>query len=242
MPASSAAAVYGPSQRSPLMKIVGVPLTPLRTPSMKSRRTLGEIAMLVQIAGEASPVQPEVIGVGQQIGELQRVLVREQRVVHLPELALRARRLGGLGGQPRVRVRLREREVAEHETHAVADGPLEPFELPEGRPQNGHSKSPYSSSVTGASAGPLHPVLRVDGPVERGHGLVLPLVRCGAFCRRSGGRELELLPVKRSSASSTPSAPGLSSIGETSLQKMRPSPSRTNSARSAVPMSSRYTS
>jgi len=50
---------------------------------------------VVQVLGEASHVEPESLGVRDQIGQPQTVLVLEQQVVHLPERALIG---GGLGG------------------------------------------------------------------------------------------------------------------------------------------------
>ena len=46
-------------------------------------------------------------------------LVGEQQVVHLPEPALRGRRLRGFGRLQRVRMRFLEGEVPEHQPHAV---------------------------------------------------------------------------------------------------------------------------
>ena len=45
----------------------------------------------------------------------------EEQVVHLPELPLRARRLGRLGGQLRARMDVGQRQVAEHEAEVVAE-------------------------------------------------------------------------------------------------------------------------
>ena len=58
-------------------------------------------------------------------------LVFEQQVVHLPELALSAGRLGGLRGVHCMRMRRLDREVAEDEADAAAE-PLE-HELDRGR-------------------------------------------------------------------------------------------------------------
>jgi hypothetical protein len=50
---------------------------------------------------------------------LERILVLEQCVVHLPEPSLRTRCLCGFGSVLRVRMRLRERKMTEHESEAI---------------------------------------------------------------------------------------------------------------------------
>ena len=55
--------------------------------------------MVAQVLGEPLDVEPQVSRVADEVVEAQRVLVREQQVVQLPEGALIRRRLGGLGRQ-----------------------------------------------------------------------------------------------------------------------------------------------
>ena len=85
--------------------------------------------VLLQVLGEASDVQPEPLGVRDQIGRPQCVLVLEQQVVHLPECALIGGGLGGLGGELGVRVHVGERQM----TPYVADVPEVAQQLAHGR-------------------------------------------------------------------------------------------------------------
>ena len=74
-----------------------------------------------QLVAKARHVEPELLGVADEVLDVERVLVGEQQVVHLPEAALRRGRLRGLGGQLGVRVHVGERQVAEHEAHVLAE-------------------------------------------------------------------------------------------------------------------------
>ena len=102
------------------MKNVGVPETPLRSALATSSCTRG--AWLARAAGpEAVEVEAERLGVARQVVRLQLVLMVEQPVVHRPERALLARRLGRLGGDLRVRVHVVERQVAPDVAQVVAE-------------------------------------------------------------------------------------------------------------------------
>ena len=68
--------------------------------------------MAAELFGEAVDVEPELAGVARSGREAQGVLVGEQEIVHLPERALRGRRLGRLGGELGMRVNVGERKVA----------------------------------------------------------------------------------------------------------------------------------
>ena len=83
--------------------------------------------MVAQVAAELVGVEPDLRRVPDDVADLKRALVVHQHVVHLPELALDGRRLGGLGGQLRVRVDLGERQVPEDETQlaVLADHPAD---------------------------------------------------------------------------------------------------------------------
>ena len=64
-----------------------------------------------QVVGEAFDVETELLGVADQVVELERVLVLEQEVVHLPERALLGGGLGGLRGELSVGVDVVQRQV-----------------------------------------------------------------------------------------------------------------------------------
>ena len=88
-----------------------------------------EGARVGPVAGEACDVEPELGGVPLQIIVLQCVLATEEQPVHVPEPVLERRRLGcGRCGE-RVRVDLREREMAEGEADAPAPLLLDAFDL-----------------------------------------------------------------------------------------------------------------
>ena len=81
------------------MKKVGVPLTPLRTPLRKSARTWRGVHVRVELLLEtASTSRPSAVAYSTQVRVVERALVLEERVVHLPELALARGRFGRLGG------------------------------------------------------------------------------------------------------------------------------------------------
>ncbi len=98
---------------------------------------------------EAEP--PRVI---QEVAIVERGLVLEQRVVNLPELAVHGDGLRHLGCMERVRVELGERVVPEHEAQLVAQRALDGLDDRVGLAAVGALIVAYSSSVSGASAGP----------------------------------------------------------------------------------------
>ena len=75
---------------------------------------LGFPGVAAQVGGEPPRVQAELGGVPEQVVGGQRVLVRQQLIMHRPERALAGRGLGTLGGQQRVRVHVGERQVPPH--------------------------------------------------------------------------------------------------------------------------------
>ena len=77
---------------------------------------------------EAVDVEAEVGGVADEVAGREVVLVREQQVVHLPEPALRRRRLGSLGGELRGRVHVGQRQVPpdEPQVGVARAGPAPP--------------------------------------------------------------------------------------------------------------------
>ena len=88
------------------MKKVGVPFTPLRTPLRKSSRTRARMRLRRQLAAEPLVVEAELDRIVDQVAIVERVLMLEQRVVHLPERPLRAGRLCGFRRMLRVRMDL----------------------------------------------------------------------------------------------------------------------------------------
>src|SRR6267142_1769030 len=119
-----------------------------------------------------------------------------EKVVHLPELPLHRGRLGGFGGARRARVRLRQREIPEHEAHAPAQDLLH-----------------FLHNRIGTPAVRALVVAILD---ERHGRLVGSLTMVGL---RDGGRQAAHRPAfpgaSFSSASRIPSAPGLTPTGET---------------------------
>ena len=102
---------------------VGVVTTPARTPEWKSRLTRSRTASLRRSASKRSRSSPSSCGPVPQVRVLEPGLVGEQRVVHLPEAALGAGRLGGARRRPGARVAGAHREVAEHHLAPAAGQP-----------------------------------------------------------------------------------------------------------------------
>ena len=75
------------------MKNVGVPETPLASALATSSATRGVCCVMVKVVAEALEVEAELRGVAREVLRAERALVGEQRVVVLPEPALRR---GGL--------------------------------------------------------------------------------------------------------------------------------------------------
>ena len=78
------------------------------------------VAVFAQLGGEAFHVQSQRFRVTAQVGRREMFLVIHQQVVHLPEGALGAGRLGGLGRQLGARVDVDQGEVTEGETQVVS--------------------------------------------------------------------------------------------------------------------------
>jgi hypothetical protein len=77
--------------------------------------------MAAQVGREAVPVQPLGRRVLPKLRVVELLLVLEEAVVHRPERALPASRLGGLSRVLGVRVDVGEREVPEDEAQPVAE-------------------------------------------------------------------------------------------------------------------------
>ncbi len=186
--AASVSASYAPMWRRSPTKNVGVPRAPLASALATSRRT--RWARRRRLRGRrrsGSTSRPSSAGVADEILELQLVLVAEEQVVHLPEAALRGR-------PPRRPARPARRAGARR---PAADGGTRSAgrrrirsrssrTMPVARPQNGHSKSPYSTSVSGASRGAADVVARRDRRARRGTAAASACARRAA--RRRPGR------------------------------------------------------
>src|SRR5690606_24690505 len=158
--------------------------------------------------------QPEML---REVGEQripQSLLVLQQQVVHFPEPVPGAGEFGHLGCPQRLRVQGRQREIAEHETQFRAKA----------RPDSRYD--PVGCTAAGA--------LVITVLDERYRRIVGPEAVVG---RRHIDLELShgYLPAMLSRASRIPSAPGLTSIGDTCFHAMRPPGSMTKRARSEVP-------
>ena len=73
-----------------------------------------------EVVRELVGLQADPSGILNEVAIVERVLVFEQRVVHLPELVLARGGLGRLGGVLGMRMRVRERKVAKDETQPFA--------------------------------------------------------------------------------------------------------------------------
>ena len=104
------------------MKKVGVPETPLSSALATSSLTRGAYSRRRSSSSRRSASSSSSCAYVARSPGRQRPLVAQQDVVHLPEAALRRRRLGGLGGQLRVRVDVVEREVAPDVADLVPEG------------------------------------------------------------------------------------------------------------------------
>ena len=145
------------------MKNVGVPETPERSAESTSCAIRPRAGARPQVLLEPLDVEPELLGVADEIAVAERVLALEQQVVHLPERALLCRRLRRLGRPLRVRVDVVQRQVPPRRSRHRRCSRSSSRTTGSAWPQYGHSKSPYSSTVTGASTRAADVVaLRVD--------------------------------------------------------------------------------
>src|SRR5437868_14730142 len=122
------------------------------------------------------------------------MLVLVEQVVHLPEAALQRRGLGRLRRADRVRMDLREREVAEDESQVVAQRLLEALDDAVGAPAVRALVVAVLHQRDGRAGASLDVIARAHLGPEMAH----RFSRC-----------------RLSSASRIPSAPGLTARGET---------------------------
>ena len=103
------------------MKNVGVPETPLSSALATSSDTRARTRARAAPRGSGRRRDPAPPRTG-EVARRELVLVAEQQVVHLPELALGGGGLGRLGGHLGARVDVVERQVAPDVAHVVAVG------------------------------------------------------------------------------------------------------------------------
>ena len=82
-------------------------------------RDPGRAETLVRIPSEPGDIEPELLGVADQVGGAQFVLMAEEEIVHWPERVLDGGRLGCLGGVLGVWMDVCERAVAPDVAHAA---------------------------------------------------------------------------------------------------------------------------
>ena len=80
------------------------------------------VDVAAELVPEALDVELELLGVATKVDGFQGVLVLQQGVVHLPEVALGAGGLGRLGGYLGMRMHVGEREVTPDVTQVIAEG------------------------------------------------------------------------------------------------------------------------
>src|SRR5881628_2888025 len=142
--------------------------------------------------------------------------------MHLPELVLRSRRFGRLRRLLSVGVTLAQREVAVHEPQSRSHVLLD--RLDDG------VRAPAVRALVIAVLDQCNS--RMGWALD-----VVPLAhRQGQCCGRvAPGHAGVRSPATASRARRMPSAPGLAPTGKTELQRIIPSPSMTNNARSLNP-------
>ena len=95
---------FAPETKRPLTKNPGVPVTPRRAASAASASTFFLTAGEAEVLAEAIHVEPELLRVLLVLLRAHLALVREDEIVHLPELALAMGSLRGSVGGRRLRV------------------------------------------------------------------------------------------------------------------------------------------
>ena len=118
---NACASSQAPSYLRPLTKKVGVPLTPLRTPLMKSSPTRWACVWSLNSRSKRARSRPMPFAVLPKMLVIERLLMLEEGVVHLPEAPLSGAGFRSLGRVLRVRVNGLERKVAEDKTKIRAE-------------------------------------------------------------------------------------------------------------------------
>src|ERR1041385_3632715 len=180
----------------------------------------------VEVVPESVELDARAAGPGLEIAAGEAVLVLEDQIVHFPEPALRARRLGGFGRELRVWMQVLEREIPEPDADQVTRLLLELLEDRVGRSAKGTFEVPILDEGHRGRGRTAEMVVLVDRRGEQG--LLIGSHHASAAARSSRAPRI-------------PSAPGFTPTGERWLQRTMPPPSITNNARSVVPSPSRYT-
>src|SRR5436309_2442424 len=163
----------------------------------------------VELAPHPLRVEPQLAGVPHQILVRERRLPLVQEIVHLPELALRGRRLRDLRGVLGVRVLLTQRKMPEHELDLASDLPQHLLQIRVGAA----AKRALEIAVLHERDGSLHRsqgvVARPDGRSQQGHGDGTPSASRGASRCRMAPRwyaACAIAPIATPSASSSHTA------------------------------------
>ena len=88
--------------------------------------------LAIQVGQQLAPIQPELVGIAQEVGVLQGLLTVEQQLVHGPEAALERGRLDKVGGGQGMRMDAGKGQLAEHEPQLASELLLQPLDGPEG--------------------------------------------------------------------------------------------------------------
>jgi hypothetical protein len=145
---------WAPESGRPFTKTVGVPVTPSRTPSSKSRCTAGRWTPSVTQPSNRTRSRPAWAGYRFKSSGVACGGWANWHVVVFPELASLAGTVGCLRCTSRLRMRPIEREVPVRESHLAGVALKEPCQRWLHLPAERAGKSKNSTSATGASAGP----------------------------------------------------------------------------------------
>ena len=186
MAAARSSNSYDPSCRRPLMKNVGVPFTPLRTPPRKSLRTLGAYSPLISASRRSASDKSECSSEREQERQAEAILVLVDAVVHLPEPAMRARKLGTLGGGFGIGMDLSHRKMAKDKSQPLAEMLLDKLDDRMRQPAIPAFVVAVFDQRDRRVRRPEDMISRRDGRLQRGHGFALRLAASPARreCRR----------------------------------------------------------
>ena len=189
----SAAAPSGWSCLTPLMKKVGVPLTPLRIPPMKSARIF-LASGLTRASRNSIADSPRLVANALSSRNAETMLVGIDRVMHRPETIVATGKFGSLGRRSCERMHFRQRKMTEDEAKS--------------RPQA--SMNLLHDRLRHCTVGAL--IIAVLD--ERDESTVVALYMIKRLAEFWALPFLSSSSERASSASRMPSAPGLTAMGE----------------------------